>query len=1112
MSMQIIYGRAHCGKTGYVMELVKQLNLRGEQVILVVPEQFTHIAEIRLLQAVGKILDGEIEIMSFKKLAQRCFDIWAGENYKQIDSVGRSLIAARAVENCELKYFKNSKDFSGFVELALKEISNFKKYSIAPDDIKNIVNSSKAQMKDSFKLKMEDLLNIYLEYDRILHQEYIDSEDNLDILKKILKDNNILKDKTIIFDEFSTFIPQEEAILAELTGQCKNVYVTLCLDSVENGDMNIFMPTITTYNKLKDICKTCGYKFEKPLKLENSYYNDEALAYLEKNLYSYPVKRFDKNQDSISLFKAKNPFSEVEYVADKIISLVRDENIRFKDIGIICSDINAYSHIFKIVFDKYQIPYFIDEKIPVLKHHIIQYVINIFEVYISGYRHESIFNYLKSGFCDIDAMQVAICENFALRTNITRRTWLDDEKWDTILNHQKFRDKAERDILCTIRKKYILPLAKFHEDIKGRNKAEYVCKRLIEFLKETGLDANLERLSSEARQYEDRKSLKMAKEYESIWNVLINSLETLYEFCSNETVTPEEFKNYLVCALNEQTIGLIPTSLDEIIIGDIKRTKTEYTDILFIIGANDGVFPSKPAGDMLLTDKDKAIIEDSGFEYTKSITIQSYYNQFLIYSVFTLANKKIFISYSSCDNDYKTLTPAFIVGRIGKIFNIKETSDDVIYNISFDKVTTQNVTFEYLSEVMNELICKDKNIDDVDKWHSLYGYYKEKYPEKIKKLESFLKGNKPVYEKINTATLNRLMGDELYTTVSRLQRYNACKYSYFLSYLLDLKKPQTNEIRSIDIGNTAHSVFEYIGKKLISQNKDYEQLTDADIQICVDEYLSELINQYSLTCDGLSARQKFILERMKNELELCLKIIRNQIIETRFVPMGYEIEFSDKTPEGTINIKLDDGRVVKLTGKIDRADVLKNGQETYVRIIDYKTGSKTFNLSDIVNGTDIQLIVYLNALVKSNDNYLPAGAFYFTVQDPLSKQTKDVSDEEIQKDILSMMKLKGIVLDDDYIKKENTDKKSQVRVNSATKEQFEIMEKYITKIIKKSLTELLGGNISANPVKNRDITPCLYCEYKSICRFEFSDNNYTYTKNYSKAEEAWEVMYNEMDT
>ncbi len=1110
MSMQIIYGRAHCGKTKYVMELVKKLNLQGEQVILIVPEQFTHIAEIRLLEATGKILDGEIEIMSFKKLAQRCIDTWAKENYRQIDSVGRSLVAARAIEECELKYFKKSGDYSGFVDLVLKEIGNFKKYSITCDDIKDIINSKEVQLNDTFKLKMGDLSDIYKKYDEILHKEYIDSEDNLDILQKILFTNKIFEQKTVIFDEFSTFIPQEEAILASLAMQCKNVYVTLCADMADTN-MNVFMPTLTTYHKLKNMCIERNIKFEEPVCLDKSYYNNKALAYLEKNLFAYPAKEFNGSQENIFVFKAKNPYTEVEYAAERIISLVRDNNIRFKDIGIICADISAYSHIFKMVFDKYKIPYFIDEKIPVLSHHIIQYVMNVFDVYISGYSHESIFNFLKSGFCDVGAYEASVCENFSLKTNITRRGWLDGEKWDSILNNQNFRNKEERNILSRIRERYILPLAEFHEKIKGRNPASFVCEELYAYLKATELDKTLEKLADDAREYGDTKGIQRAKEYESIWNVLIKTLDDIYEFSGDALVTPEKFKNYMMCALNQQTIGLIPTAVDEIIIGDIARTKTEYTDILFIIGANEGVFPSKPASDMLLSDKDKLIIENCGFEYTKNLRNQAYYNQFLIYSVFTLANNKIYISYSGADNEYKTLSPAYAVNRINTIFAGVQKSDELMYNTSFDKITLENVTFEYLAEVMNEIKLGGVHVEDEKKWISLFEYYKSKYPQKIKKLEKMLSADKREYEKIDAATLKTLMGDEIYTTVSRLQKYNSCKYSYFLSYLLDLKKPKNNEIQSIDIGNAAHSVFEYIGKQLKKENKTYEQLTDENIKSSTDEYLNDLIEQYSLKCDTLTERQKYIFERMKNELELCLKVIRNQIIETKFEPLGYEIVFADNSEYGTINIKLDDGRCVKLTGKIDRADVLNNGQQTYVRIVDYKTGSKSFSLSDIVNGTDLQLVVYLNALVKSGEGYMPGGAFYFTVCDPVSKQNGDVSDEEIQKDILSMMKLRGIVLDEEYIKKDNTDKKSQARINTATSEQFELMGKYVTKLIKKSLTELLGGNISANPCKNKDATPCMCCEYRSICRFEFSNNDYNYIKNYSKAEDAWRVMYDEMD-
>lgn len=1103
MPLQLICGRAHCGKTNYIMNEIQKLYNSGNQVILIVPEQFTHIAEMRLIKTCGKMLDGHIEIMSFKKLAQCCFDKINTQKHRLTDLVGKSLIAASVVEQTDMHYYTKTSDYAGFVDMLLKEIGNFKKYGITPDMLD--LMSRNNHLSDIFKAKIGDISKVYSEYEHVLHEKYIDSDDMLGILYSILNKSDILSQKTIFFDEFATFIPQERQIISCLIKQCKKVYISLCADSIENGDMNVFMPTVTTGRVLYDMCRENGYKYLPPIFLKTSRYNNKPLEFIEKNLYTYPIKKYGKTQNNINIYYAKNPYSEVEYAAKSIISLVRDGGFRFKNIGIICADISNYSHIFKNVFDKYEIPYFIDEKTDVLKHQTIQFIMSIFDVYLTGYDAQSIFNFLKSGYGNKSAYKISVCENFVNSSKITGRGWLDANRWQSIIENRTFRSKYEPEILNEIRNDCILPLANFHQKIKGKHTVKENVKNLYAYLCEIKLDIILKQNAEDMKQCGE---LKRAKEYESIWNILVNTLDTVYDFLGDEKVSPQKFSKYLICAFGQQSIGVIPTSLDEIIIGDIARTKTEYCDVLFIIGANDGVFPSPPADNSLITDSDRKQFDIAEVEYTRSSDIQAYFNQFLIYSVFTLANEKIFVSYSGADNSYKTISPAFIISKLKRMFADAEKTESEINDE--ETICGENVCYEHLAEILGDIKSRGIVPYEQDKWAQVYAYFKNNHKQLFDRLINML-----CYT--NNASLNdndtvrALIGNEIYTTVSRLQKYNACKYSYFLAYMLNLKAPDNGEFKGIDIGNAAHSVFEHIGNMLNEKNISYFDLTDEMIEVEVGEYVKNLIDNYKIRLDNLTARNAFIIERMKSELVLCVKIIRSQITETEFKPLGYEMEFSDKSDIGTVNITLDSGETVKLTGKIDRADYVKKDDCTYIRVIDYKTGKKTFSLSNIINGLDLQLTVYLGALVKSDKHNRYGGAFYFTVSDPICSESNDIPDSNIKNKIRSELKLRGIVNSDDFIKNGNTDKSSANRINSACDEQFEIMDKYVNKIIKNSLSKLASGDISIKPYKNNSSTPCSYCEFSGICRFDEHSNGYREIHNYKSADDAWEVMKNEVD-
>lgn len=1095
MALHFVCGRAHSGKSTYLNDIIKSKINNGQKIMLIVPEQFTHIAESRLLSSVGKIMDGYIEISSFKRFADRTRALCADLRRNIISNTGRSLVVSELLEKLNLDYYKNSASFPGFTDVCLDSVSEMKKYNLTPDDISKMIDSTDNEL---LKLKLADMKKIYEAYEQNIHKAYIDTDDVLDILAGQLAAGGLYDDFVFFFDEFTSFIPQERRIIAELI-KSVDVYVSLCMQ--RGNSSGLFLPCEATYRQLGDLCRKNGVNSDTTW-LDESYYVSDALRFAEKNLFAYPTVEYEPDQDDISVVRAKNPYAEVDETARSIVSLVRDKNYRYRDIAVICSDIDSYNGIFKNVFTDYSLPYFIDAKTDVLSHHIVLFVLNILDVYLDGYTYESVFNFLKSGFNSLSAASVALLENFILKTNITKNSWLDDDRWKTLLGAYR-ADDGDKKIISDIREEYILPLAAFHDRIKGRNTVIYIAAELYKYLVSVGLDKTVAQYVDQFRENGDNTR---AKQYESVWNVIVRVLEEIADVLGDKNASVKNFRKYLYVAFMHQKIGIIPTSLDEIMIGDIVRTRTEKVRALFVVGANEGKFPLAVKDDLILSDRDKFALAEIGFELPNTSAVQAFCNQFLIYSVFAMPTERLYVSYCNADSEFATMSPSFSVGRLKKMFGRIEHEDFSGDYSSIELVGSAAVTKDNFAAILR---MTDRGEETAPLWKSVYAYYMREDPGVIDRIKNF--SNKSnVAERIDRGIMKKHIGDEMYSTVTRLQKYSACRYSYFLAYVLSLRERQISDLRSVDVGSIAHGLIEKICRNMDAENIGFDSVPDGYFKNVIDAAVDECIENIGKTAADLTKRQLYAVQRLKNVLLKCFEMIRRQFTESKFEPIGYEIVFSDENI-GCIEIGLPNGEKLKLTGKIDRADAYDAADGRYIRIIDYKTGHKMFNLNDAVYGIDIQLPVYLDALVGISEKNKYGGAFFFTLDDFMLDADHDVPDEKIAEKRDTAMKLKGIIID----RKDVLDafEKSAVAHNSGktSDEQFRTLGKYLKKTIADAWVSLSDGNIAMNPYLRAGEKPCTYCPYHSVCRFDESQPGNSYNRLVSmRGEQTWKYIKGEL--
>ena len=614
------------------------------------------------------------------------------------------------------------------------------------------------------------------------------------------------------------------------------------------------------------------------------------------------------------------------------------------------------------------------------------------------------------------------------------------------------------------------------------------------------------------------QKVDIAAEYETSWKIVMQVLDEIVLVFGDENITFESYMQILKTGLGESKLGTIPMAQDEVTVGDVDRSRSHKIKAVFIIGLNDGMFPSINKAEGFLNDDDREKIKQNGVELAKGTIDRIYEDNFNIYKAFTTAEEKIFLSYSSSDMEGKSLRPSVLVSRIKKIFEgLKETSD-VIYRKS--EISTKENTFKELLINLREF--RDGNEIDT-KWFDVYNLYNES-EEWHEKLASAVKALNytNTAEKIKKENVEKMYGSTLKTSVSKLEQYSGCPFSYYLKYGLKLNDKETFNVEAVDTGSFMHDVIDNFFGVIEERNINLKEITDEELEKIVAEIVSEKLKLDRNYIFTTTSKYKVLSNRLQKVVTMSVKYIVQSLKQSEFEVFGHEVEFGGKGQYKPITVTTDDGRRVEIIGKIDRVDIMKNPDGTYVRIIDYKSSVKNIDLNQVFYGLQLQLLTYLNETCKVED-FIPAGVLYFNLINPTIGTDKNLTDEEVEEKIRQEFKMKGLILADvNIIKKMDTNIENEPKgiskiipatikkdgeisdrgTSAVTKEQFVYLQKYMEKIIKQISEEILQGNIEVKPYYNASTkkTPCEYCKYKSICRFDENtkNNEYKYISKLNK--------------
>ena len=627
MGLRIIYGEAGTGKSEFcfseIANLIDTEKDNKEKIFIITPEQFSFTAEKKLMDAIKSDAVINAEVITLSRMAYRVLNEVGGNSKTGLSKCGKAMLIYSILSKYknELKFLGKSDEN---IELGMRTITELKKHGVTIEALKEEIEKT----DDTYlKTKLEDMTLLYEKFENKISNNYLEETELLNILANNLKDTDLVKNSIIYIDEFSGFTYQEYEVIKELIILAKQVNITICVDNLNpaiNPDTDIYYSNKITLYKIINLVNDNGFKLEEPVFLNKQYrFKTKELKHIANNLYAIKSTKYEENVENVQLFLAKNPYSEIENIAKEIQKLVRDKNLRYKDISIITKNIETYSSLVRAIFEQYGIPVFIDEKRDLNQNIIIQYMLSILEILNKNFSSEAVFSYIKLGFCEIEQDEIFKLENYCNKWGIKQNKW----KKDFIYELENENKKQEIERLNELRKQIIEPLVELKENIQQEKTAINITKCLYDFIQN--------------QRIEEKGKIDLANEYQSSYQILMNIFDEIVLIFDDDKLTIDSYIKILKIGFQNSGLGKIPGTQDQVIFGDIDRSRSHKVENVFIIGLNDGVFPSINKEEGFFNDADRENLKQDGIELAKGTLEQLYEDNFNIYKAFTTAESQL---------------------------------------------------------------------------------------------------------------------------------------------------------------------------------------------------------------------------------------------------------------------------------------------------------------------------------------------------------------------------------------------------------------------------------------------------------------------------------------
>lgn len=1130
MSLRMIVGRAGTGKTRLCMEEIASRLREGEKnpLILLVPEQATFYTEKALLECckTGGIMNAQV--FSFQRLAWRVLQDTGGGIYPFINDTGKALVLRNILEEHgeNLRVFARVKDSPGFLENLVRMVGEFKAYGIKPETLTGCARQLDKPQQEDTRLKLEDLALIYGRFESYLANAYVDAEGALEKLANNIHRAGFLDRAEVWVDGFVGFTPQEYEIIKELLLKVKRVNLALCLDpqclKKRLEETDLFYPPWETYERLLSLAGQINCEVEETVRLDysgrNRFSSRRELAWLEESLIK-ETGPFEGEADRIKLVSAANRRAEVEALAREILFNCRERSLRFQDMAVLIPDFSHYETLLPAVFSDYGIPYFIDRKRKLGRHPLLDLLGGALEIALKGWNYEPVFRCLKTDLVPLSRQEADLLENYCLAFGIRHGRWTDGKPWTYFRdswgkkgNGDGTAGAGETELLARVNKarEKVAPCFLRLEKAcrEGRTAFDY-CLALFGLLEDLKVRDKLKRWSLQAEQ-EGR--LEEARRHSQLWNKLAELFEQVAAVLGRQEMDLATFSRIFEAGLQNIELGQIPPCLDQVLVCSLDRSRTPEMKAVYVLGANEGVLPARMEEEGLLSDGERTLLAGLEVELAPTSEERLFSEQFLIYLAMTRASDYLWVSWPAADVDGKALSPSVLVKHFTKNFSRKDGGSIVTLAAAGpdgkndrDLVVRPLPVLGYLAVCLRRLL-DNKGTDPV--WLTAYNWLvsSEEWKEP---LGTVVRG---LFEKneefrLPHALVRRLYGQKLSTGIYRLEKYRACPFSYFMDAGLRLKAREDYKLTPPELGNLFHAALEEVCKKAMARKKSLAALEEKELSLLVEDTVDTLAPQLQNELLLSTARYRYLTGRLKKIVGRAALVLREHEKRGVFRPLGMEISFGANGHIPGLQFVLSDGTVLSLEGRIDRLDWAADGKGgCFLRVIDYKSGELGLSLLEVFYGLKMQLLVYLDVVLKHahclvEGEAKPGGVLYFRIRDPFIPADYPLDREVVEKKILQELKMKGYVLKDSEavrmmdgaingyselipagLSKEGEFYRNLDSLLSAG--EFAALREHVRNLLQEIGEEIVSGNVTIQPWRFRGKSPCRFCLYQPVCRFE----------------------------
>lgn len=1088
MSLEIAAGGSGAGKSYTVYKELIDESIRHPErdYIVIVPEQFTMQTQKDLvtMHPCHGLLN--VDVLSFNRLAWRVFGETGGDTRPVLGDLGKSLVLGRVVSACgkDLTVLGGTLKKQGSVEEMKSLISELLQYRVRPDDLEKWLESDGAG-ESLLSCKVADIRLVYEKFMEYLSSRYLTTEEVPEILCGVIDGSRFVRGSTVILDGFTGFTPVQLLVVGKLLSLCRRVTCVVTADLGTDlfgpcGRHQLFYMSCRMVRQLARLAEEerCEILPVRWIRGSARFADNAPLRFLEQHILRYPKKEYGDETDRIQIRSAADPADEIRFVTAEILRLVRTEHYRYRDFAVVAGDLPAYGRECRRQFSAAKIPYFLDQKKSVLDNPLVEFIRSAVDMIVRGFSYESVFRFLRSSLADFTPEEIDRMENYVLANGI--RGWKRyGEEWVRV---PKRMDKEELEELNGIRGRFTELLGDFTAGMRKRNMPlSWKTETLYRFLVKNDLQRKLITL---ADRFEDAGDAGRAKEYRQVYAEVMAVLDKMVEVLGEEKMGNAEFLKLLEAGFSESSIGLIPPGEDQVMVGDLTRTRLKKIRVLFLVGVNEGLVPQTVKTDGLLSETDRAVLSGSDIHLAPDSREELASQRFYLYLVQTKASDRLFLSFSRSDASGKAMAPSYLIRQVQAVF---------------PKIRIRNGSGSLLHQLETE-----EGVLDV----LLSGIRSASDPDDERRLVEIAAGERELFGRLTGAALTRNVTDGIGSgtarilygahpdhSASRLEIFAGCAFRHFMQYGIRASGRDLHEFTPADLGTVVHASLERFSRRMAEEKLTWSSLTDGDRERFSDEALDSFLVDSGGSVLLDTERNAYEIGRIRRILKRTTWALQRQMEPGSFVTEDVEHTFRNTIVPG-----------VTLTGKIDRIDVCDEGADRYVKIIDYKTGKTQFDLSMLYHGISLQLMLYMDAALlaeqrrRTGQRAVPAGMFYYRIDDPFTDPAAAGSaDEQIMKQLkmngLALGDVRALTLIDRELAEENSgstvisvrrnkDGTIAQKSQTASEEEFQALRKFVRGKTKELAKRVLQGETAALPYRSGSEDGCAYCPYSGVCGYD----------------------------